>query len=516
MSERPDTAEPGPASKQSAQPDTPLTARVVQGTGWVMAGRVVAGLLLMGRVLVLARLLTPEDFGLFGICMLAIGALQTFTQTGFDTALIQRRDDASHCLDTAWVVQVLRGLVLAALLVLLAPVIAGFFEEPLAVPLLRAMGLSVLLNGLVNIGIVYFRKDIQLHRFFIYSVGSAAAGLVVGVATAYWLRSAWALVWGSVATASARIVLSYALHPYRPRLSFDRALALELFRFGRWIMLSTVGSFMLIQGPDAVVGKVLAAAALGVYQMAYRLANLVATEICHTIAAVMLPAYCKISHDNDRLRAAYLRVMGVLLLLMLPLGAATVIFIRPFVLSVLTDKWVGIIVPTQILAIWGFRRGYSATQNQVLTSLGKPRVPALLLWARLAILAPIIVPLTLRRGVLGTAISVVICGLPVDVVCTVVLHRLLKCRWRDFLAAWAAPVLLTATATCAALILRALLPVFWQGVGNLVLEATVFSIAYGAGAAIFCPQVRQVASLIVSEVLVPLKHRVRLTRMGDA
>ena len=148
-----------------------LTSRVVKGGAWVFAGKMAGRGLQLVKMVVLARLLVPEDFGLFGIVMLALAAMETFTQTGFHTALIQKKDDIEQYLDTAWTVQVVRGLVLAAALFLSAPLFAWFFDEPRVVPLLQALSAIEVLRGLSNIGTVYFEKELEFRKQVTYQVG---------------------------------------------------------------------------------------------------------------------------------------------------------------------------------------------------------------------------------------------------------------------------------------------------------------------------------------------------------
>jgi len=128
------------------EPGDTLSQRVVRGGFWVFALRITNRLFQLIRTIVLARVLAPSDFGLMGIALLAISALQTFTQTGFQAALIQKKGDIRDYLDTAWAISALRGLALFAVLSLAAPYIALFFDTLAATPIMRVIGVSMLLN----------------------------------------------------------------------------------------------------------------------------------------------------------------------------------------------------------------------------------------------------------------------------------------------------------------------------------------------------------------------------------
>ena len=132
-------------SSDTADPSTDLRARVIRGGFWVFGLRITNQFFGLARIIVLARLLAPADFGLFGIALLAMSALETFSQTGFSAALIQKKKDTGPYLDTAWTVQVIRGGVLALIAFLIAPYVAAFFDAPAARPILQVIALSMLL-----------------------------------------------------------------------------------------------------------------------------------------------------------------------------------------------------------------------------------------------------------------------------------------------------------------------------------------------------------------------------------
>jgi len=385
-----------------------LTSRVVRGAVWVLVGKGASRLLGFVRTVILARLLAPGDFGLFGIVMLAQATLDTFTQTGFGAALIQRKADIKGYLDTAWTVQVIRRLVLAMGVFAGAPLVGWFFVEPRAVPLLRLMSISIALSGFVNIGIIYFRKELQFRRQVAYDVLSYAVGLVVGVFLAFRLRNVWALVWAELAVSASNCVLSYLLHPYRPRLHFEGAQAAELFRFGRWMLASSIVIFLATRGDSAFLGKMLGVAALGIYQVAYHIANAPATEITDVTNAVMMPTYAKLQGDKGRLGRAFLQVFEVVFTLASPLTVFIVLAAPEMVLGIFGSKWQAAIVPIEILAVSGFLVAIAATAGPVFLGTGHPHMDFWMNLCRVGTIAVCIYPLTMLFGVAGTCFSIVL------------------------------------------------------------------------------------------------------------
>jgi O-antigen/teichoic acid export membrane protein len=243
------------------------------------------------RTIILARLLAPEDFGLLGIALLSISMLETFSKTGFDSALIQKKENVESYLDTAWTVSALRGILLFFILLFSAPLIARFFNTPAAAQVIRVIALFTLLAGLRNIGILFFQKELEFNKQFSYEFSATLVDLTVAITLAFILRNVWALVWGGLAASLVRLVLSYVLHPHRPRMRIDREGFQELFGFGKWVLTSGILVFLVTQGDDILVGKLLGVTALGLYQMAYTLSNLPATEVTHMISKVTFPAH---------------------------------------------------------------------------------------------------------------------------------------------------------------------------------------------------------------------------------
>jgi len=437
----PNISDPSTRQLPSTPLEGPLTPRVTRGFAWVLSARGIAWAVKLLKMVVFAWLLLPRDLGLFGYVLLTVGALTACTQTGFDMALVQRKEGTEQFLDTGWAVQAIRGCVLALLLILVAPGVAWFFGEPQVVPLLRVMALGVAVEGFVNIGIIYFQKELQFHRQFLYLVGAELVGLGVGVPLAYVLRSAWALVWGSVSVAASHCVLSYLLHPYRPGARFDRAKAAELFRFGRWLLGSSVVVFLASYGGHAFAGKLLGTALLGFYEMAYRLSDMAICEIAHVANAVMMPAYAKVQDDRERLGRGFLNAVEAVMALVMPLTLFIVVAAPDLVIVVLSAKWSASIVPIQILAVAGCIRALTATGGILFVAVGRPRLAFLTNVIAVALMFACMYPLTEALGLPGTSLSVAI-GLSAGIAVWARAPALAGVTWPELLARFRAPLLL--------------------------------------------------------------------------
>jgi O-antigen/teichoic acid export membrane protein len=383
-----------------------LSTRVVKSGLWILALRMLNRGLGFIRTIILARLLAPEDFGLLGIALLSISTLETFSKTGFDSALIQKKENVKSYLDTAWTVSALRGIVLFSILLFSAPLIASFFNSREATLIIRVIALYTLFAGLRNIGILFFQKELEFNKHFSYEFSATLVDLSVAITLAFILRNVWALVWGGLAASLARLVLSYVIQPYRPRIRIDKEGFKELFGFGKWVLTSGILVFLVTQGDDILVGKLLGVTALGLYQMAYTLSNLPATEVTHMISKVTFPAYSKFQEDRPRLKEAYLKVLKCTTFVSFPLAGGIFLFASDFIRIFLGNKWIPMVPAVQVLVLAGLVRSIAATTGPIFHATGKPRIDTIWQIVRLLVLSAFIYPLTLRWGILGTATAV--------------------------------------------------------------------------------------------------------------
>ena len=400
--------------KNLLNPGSTLNQRVTRGGVWVFGIRIVRECLRLVRVIFLARLLAPDDFGTLGIALLTISALEHFSQTGFNAALIQKEGDAKAHLNAAWTINGLRGTILCLLLVAAAPYVASFFNEPAAENIVRVVAFTVFIQGWANIGRVYFDKELEFNKKFAYEVGGAVTDLTVAIFMALILRNVWALVFGLLAGEIVRFILSCLLHPYRPRLSRDLTKARELFSFGKWILASSLLLFFINEGDDFFLGKVLGVTALGFYQMAYKISNLPATQITQVISQVTFPAYSKLQGNLPKLREAYLKVLKLTAFMSFPLAAGIAVLAPEFTRLFLTEKWMPMVPAIQLLAILGLSRSVSATTGPLFQGMGRPDIASKLQLVRLIVMASLIYPFTTLWDIEGTALAVVVGALAVD------------------------------------------------------------------------------------------------------
>jgi O-antigen/teichoic acid export membrane protein len=394
-------------------PGAGLATRTANAGLWAFTLSITARLLNLVRTLVLARVLAPDDFGLMTIAVIALTMLETFTRTGFEPALIQRKGDIAGHLDSAWTISVMRGVVLGVALFFGAPVVGRFFSTSEATPLVQALALVSVLGGLRNVGVVYFDKELQFRERFLYRSLPVVVDLIVSVGIALAFRSVWALVIGRIAGQAAMTVASFVAHDYRPRFRLEADKVRDLFGFGMWITASSIIVYFVENLDYIAIGRLLSSSDLGLYQMAFTISALLWYEITLVVDQVVFPALSKLQADTDKLREGYLGTLEVVSLLALP-ATAGLWFIGPTAVPVvLGENWTGLLPAYGALLIRGLLRSIGGTTAPLFRSMGKPRISTMFLLATLGLMAALLFPFTSAWGIAGAAWATVIGSVPV-------------------------------------------------------------------------------------------------------
>lgn len=345
---------------------------LLSGSFFTALGEIVAGISGLVTSIVAARVLSPRDFGLMATVILALSILEHFSQTGFDSALVQKQSDVEPYLDVAWTWHLVRGIVITGVLALAAAPLAHWYDEPMLLPLMLACCGSAVLIGAHNVGPIFFTRQLDFKTLFYIKAAHTGLKLAVFLPAVLIFRNVWALVIGHVVGAALGLVISYLAHPYRPKLSLDRSKLSELVGFGKWLTGMAWIGFVIGKGDDVFVSKYIGIAALGVYQFAYNLSNMPTTNITHVIGRIGLPTYARLLDDRDELRATFIKVMRVTLLSSGPVTVFIYVTIPDLVSYVVGEKWAGAIPLVRILVISGFVRSFAALAGPLFQATGRP------------------------------------------------------------------------------------------------------------------------------------------------
>lgn len=412
-----------------------LDRRMAKGAVWTISTRIGVRLLGIVSMVVLARLLVPDDFGLVGLANMVVGILAVLTALGFDVVLIQNQQAERAHYDTVWTLTVIRNAAIAVFVVVFAPAVAAFFEEPRLAEVLYWLALGTLIAGFGSVATVNFRKDLTFHKDFIFMVGAKLGMVMVSLPLAFLWRDYRALIAGTLAATVVSLLLGYAMAPYRPRFTLQRWR--EIMDFSKWLLLNNVIGFVYRSGDGLVIGKMIGTQALGLYSMANEIASLASAELLAPIRRALLPGYSKISDDPDALAKSFTNVFALALLFVAPMAAGIGLVADPLVRLALGDKWLEAIPLIQVLAVHGLISVLMAGSGPIYLAVGKPHLRTLVTTAGLVCLLPALYLGISQAGIVGAAWAVVVArGATVTVDLVMILRLLRLPPWRLLQVAW--------------------------------------------------------------------------------
>lgn len=381
--------------------------RALRGVVWLLLSNWITKALSFIQMIILVRLLSPKDFGLMGILWVIVGTIDTFTSTGVEGALIQRKEVGRPEMDTAWVIGLLRGIVKAALLFASAPFVAAFYDAPLLTPITRLFALTYLFGGFRNVGMVTFSREMDYRTLSLVTQATRLLQMIATVTLVVILRDVWGLVLGYVIGEAISVVLSYLVHPYRPAFSFDPKSARSIFAFGRHIMLCSIIIYIIGSGDDALVGKVLGLEALGFYALAYGLATLPSDHVTGVLGQLTFTTFSRLQGEQEKLRASYLAALRFVSLLTIPASMGVALLAGQIVQVVYGPKWMPMVPALQMLCVFGMLRSIVSIPGNLFLGTGRPGYLTAVSAAQLVLMASVIYPFTTHFNILGTSIAVV-------------------------------------------------------------------------------------------------------------
>ncbi|QDG54562.1 MOP flippase family protein [Persicimonas caeni] len=381
-----------------------LIDKTIRGIAWSTAGKIFAQVFGFVLSIVLARLLVPEDYGLWGMIVVIVNFITLFGELGFGAALIQRKEiDERHLSSVFWL-NVVVGVVLAALLALSAPAIAEFYEQPLLVDLTRIVALNFLVAPLNMVQRAIFNREMWFKQLAVVdSVKVVIAGCVaVGMALTGW--GVWSLVGQSVTITVVSAIALWFASDWRPSFTFDRHALGDLLGFSANLFGFKTINYWARQVDDVLIGKVMGASALGVYTLAYSTMMVPLKEVTHVLSGVMFPALSKIQDDPARVKGIYLRAISMIALITFPMMLLLWASADVFILTVYGEKWAGAISILEIYCFVGLYQSIGTSVGWLYKSQGRTD-----LMFKYGLVASILIIVSILIGVyIGTVEAVAI------------------------------------------------------------------------------------------------------------
>lgn len=382
--------------------------QALKGVSWVGAFRGFTRIIAFAKIAILARILLPEQFGLFGIATLFLAFLEILVETGINVFLIQEKKAIDKYINTAWTVSIIRGIIISLIIIISAPFVSSFFKSPQSLSLIYLISVVPLVRGFINPSIVKFQKELQFKREFWFRSSIFLFDASVAVIAALVIRSASSLILGLIAGAVLEVIMSFIFARPKAKLAIEVSRIKRIIGRGKWVTGAGIFQYAFRQGDDIIVGRLMGENSLGLYQVAYKISTLPISEVADVVSRVTFPVFSKIATDIKRIKIAFIKTILMVTAVVVPFGLIIFLFPTQLVTIILGVNWLEVVPALKILAIFGVLKAIQNSAYSVLLALEKQEYVTVITFASVLGLGISIIPLVNRYGIVGAGASAII------------------------------------------------------------------------------------------------------------
>src|SRR5574341_418726 len=353
-----------------------LRRKAALGVKWTGAGTVITTGLRVLQLIVLARLLSPSDFGLMGMIIVVIGFAQAFADMGISNAIIHRQDNTRSELSSLYWLNMLAGLSVFALVMASSPLVAKFYGEPRLASLIPWTALVFLVIPLGQQFQALLQKELQFDRLAKIEMSSTAIGTVIAISSAIFGQGVFSLIWGQLAETATKALYLFrsGWAVWRPSLHFRWSDAKAYIAFGMYQMGGRCLNYICANADYLIIGRFLGPETLGIYVLAYQLVTMPPARINPILTRVAFPLFARKQTDNAALRRGYLEMIKLLAYIVFPLLIGLATFAPVFVPVIFGVRWLTAIPLIQILALLGLLKTLVNPIGSILLAKGRPDI----------------------------------------------------------------------------------------------------------------------------------------------
>ena len=321
--------------------------------------------------IVLARLLFPAQFGLIGMLTIFMAVAQTFLNSGFGSALIQKRDADQTDICSVFYFNIIIGIVATGFLYVAAPWIADFYKQPELTSLTRALSLTIIINSFGLIQYTIVTKEINFKTLTKVSIIASFLSGIIGIIMAYNGFGVWSLVYQQISRAVMSTILLWIFNSWRPSLVFSFKSLREMFRFGSRMLASGLLDQIFNNIYLLVIGKLFSAADLGYFTRAKTLQELPSQTLSNMVGRVTFPVFSSIQDDHERLKRGMKKALTSLAFINFPIMIGLSVVARPMVIVLFTERWLESVPYLQLLSFLGFLYPMHVINLNMLQAMGR-------------------------------------------------------------------------------------------------------------------------------------------------
>ncbi|MCS6930408.1 MAG: lipopolysaccharide biosynthesis protein [Saprospiraceae bacterium] len=371
-----------------------LSERSLLAVIWAVLDRLSGSVLSFFITILLARLLSPEDFGLVAMVMIFFDFSAVFIESGFSTALIRQKTITEADKSTTFIFNLIAAVCLYAVLFVSAPFIAHFFHQPLLMTIVRVMGLSLIVNALSIVQHSVLIQEIDFKTQTLVRFAGVAASGVVAVSMAYSGWGVWSLVARFMVLDLVSTILYWVVSGWRPKERFCRESFQRLFGFGWRILAAAVLDKFYFHIYKLIIGRLFSAAALGFYSQAGNFSNMVVNVLFRTVQSVTYPVLAKLQDDREKLKTGYRKMLQMSSFVIVPAFTMLAVLAEPIILVLVGEKWLPSVPMLQLLCLSGLTIHFGTINLNMLLVLGRSDLSL-----RLEVIKKIIITAAILGGI---------------------------------------------------------------------------------------------------------------------
>ncbi len=430
-------------------------------------------------LVVLARLLRPEDFGILAITEILIAFIGMWNEHIFETASIAttRKDNFDTTLSIAFFIRGGLSVLLYAALYIASGFWAGLYGNEKIGLAIKILGLNILIYNLIFVPTTILTKERRFDRLIIPTVSKNSLVYIIAIILAFWGFGFWSLIFSRIISYLFVAISLYIIRPWRIRFIWNRLILSELFRYAKGMYLFMFLAFLTTQIDKFVVSRISGVVMTGYYTMAYSFGTWVITNIFAVADRVAFPLYSEIKTEEDILRRAYLKFFRYIFAVSVPILTGLALFAGDFVMLFLGAKWFMVITPLKILAIAGFFGLLGNISNSLLKAIGRLDIEVKRNLVLAVVLILTLTPLSIKYGIVGSSFAVLISFALVQPLYLIYAVRTIGIRTREIMRIL---VFTTASSLAGGACYVILNSLFFKNVGWIPLRLILSILAYSA------------------------------------
>jgi O-antigen/teichoic acid export membrane protein len=350
------------------------TSKATRSVKWSALTEVVSRTASPIILVVLARLLTPDDFGVIATTMIAVSFSQMLWDAGLSKALVQTEEPIETAANVVFWTNILLGIFVYLILLGLAPTIARFFNSPASGPVLRVLGLQIVIGSLTSVQQALFVRDLDFQGLFWIKLLTAFFPGLFSIPMAFFGYGVWALVAGSIAGQLLNLLLLWNYSSWRPTFRYNLPCAKKMFRFGLWVLAEAFGGWLIMWGDGLIVGKYFGVHDLGVYRTGIMIVSIIFSVTLNSFLPILYPSFSRLQHDIPKLVQAFHKTIRIIMTLALPVGIGLFVVGQDAATVLFGNKWEGL---GFVLSILGLKEGLTwavGINPETYRAMGRPDI----------------------------------------------------------------------------------------------------------------------------------------------